>query len=220
MSVYEAEKIYPDISTPSAPPLDDVESNTFRLKNISEIENFLAREIIERDRLCKKFNRYTQALNYVDQGLLAGTIICTGGGLTTILTGIGTPAAIVFGSLGLLAVITQGILNKTAQVYLQKAQKHHDIRLAAQTVLDGISINISKAIEDGHIDHLEYQKIVQEKQRYLAIKNQIRTKVKKMIKNITQEQREEILRQGRQEGREDFLKQIANSSGIRHVNAI
>ena len=40
-----------------------------------------------------------------------------------------------------------------------------------------------------------------------------------MIKNITQEQREEILKQGRQEGREDFLKQIANSSGIRHVNA-
>ena len=219
MSVYEAEKIYPDISTPSAPStLEDVESNTFRLKNITEIENFLAREIIERDRLCKKFKRYTQVLNYVDQGLLAGTIICTGGGLTTILTGIGTPAAIVFGSLGLLSVITQGILNKTAikdpfpsqvkycniMFYIQKAQKHHDIRLAAQTVLDGISINISKAIEDGHIDHLEYQKIVQEKQRYFAIKNQIRTKVKKMIKNITQEQREEILRQGRQEGREDF----------------
>ena len=223
MSVYEVEKIYPDISTPSAPSaLDDdnnIKSNTFRLKNINEIENFLAREIIERDHLCKKFKRYTQALNYIDQGLLAGTIICTGGGLTTTLTGIGTPAAIAFGSLGLLSVITQGILNKTAQVYTKKAQKHHDIRLAAQTILDGISINISKAIEDGHIDHLEYQKIVQEKQRYLAIKNQILTKVKKMIKNITQEQREEILKQGRQEGREDFLKQIANSSGIQHVNA-
>ena len=173
--------------------------------------------MIERDLLCKKFKRYTQALNYIDQGLLAGTIIYTGGGLTTILTGIGTPAAIVFGSLGLLSVITQGILNKTAQVYTKKAQKHHDIRLAAQTILDGIYI--SKAIEDGHIDHLECQKIVQEKQRYLAIKNQIRTKVKKMIKNITQEQREEILRQSRQEGREDFLKQIANSSSIQHVNA-
>ena len=30
--------------------------------------------------------------------------------------------------------------------------------------------------------------------------------VKNMIKNITQEQREEILRQGRQEGRENFFK--------------
>ena len=55
MSVYEAEKIYPDISVSSAPPLDD-ESNTFRLKNITEIESFLNKEIIERDRLCKKFN--------------------------------------------------------------------------------------------------------------------------------------------------------------------
>ena len=71
MSVYEVEKIYPDISTPSAPSaLDDdnnIESNRFRLKNINEIENFLAREMIECDRLCKKFKRYTQALNYIDQ---------------------------------------------------------------------------------------------------------------------------------------------------------
>ena len=70
----------------------------------------------------------------------------------------------------MLSVITQGILNKTAQVYIQKAQKHHDIRLAAQTILDGISINISKAIEDGHIDHLEYQKIVQEKTTLFSYK--------------------------------------------------
>ena len=44
MSVYEVEKIYPDISTPSAPSAFDddnnIESNTFRLKNINEIENF------------------------------------------------------------------------------------------------------------------------------------------------------------------------------------
>ena len=136
-----------------------------------------------------------------------------------VLTGIGTPAAIAFGSIGLLAVITQGVLNKTAQIYTKKSMKHHDIQLAAQTILDGISLLISKSVEDGHISQNEYQKIVQEKQRYLAIKLQIRKRTKKLVNAITQEQREEILKQGRREGKQAFLKQIANSSDIQPVNA-
>ena len=60
--------------------------------------------------------------------------------------------------------------------------------LAAQIVLDGISINILKAIEDGCISIiLNIKKLYKKKQSYLAIKNQIHTKVKKIIKNITQE---------------------------------
>ena len=34
------------------------------------------------------------------------------------------------------------------------------------------------------------------------------------------EQREELLEQERKEGKEDFLQKIANTSGIRGVNAI
>ena len=86
-----------------------------------------------------------------------------GGGITSVLTGIGTPAAIAFGSIGLLTVITQGVLNRTAQIYTKKSQKHHDIQLAAQTILDGISLLISKAVEDGHISQNEYQKITRRK---------------------------------------------------------
>ena len=80
-------------------------------------------------------------------GLLAGTIICTGGGITSVLTGIGTPISIAFGTIGLLTVITQGVLNRTAQIYTKKSQKHHDIQLAAQTILDGISLQISKPLK-------------------------------------------------------------------------
>ena len=220
MSVYENDNqktIYPHI--PSAPSIVDDESNTYKLKKITEIEEFLAKEIIKRDRLSKKFQRAVQALVYIDHGLLAGTIICAGGGITSVLTGVGTPAAIAFGSIGILAVITEGVLNKTVQIYTKKSKKHHDIQLAAQTILDGISLQISKAIEDSNISNDEYKKILQEKQRYLVLKNQIRIKVKKMVNTITQEQREDILKQGREEGKQAFLKQIANSSGIQPVNA-
>ena len=109
MSVYETDhkSIYPHIA--SAPSLEDDEStNTYRLKKITEIENFLANEIIERDRLSKKFKRGAQALVYIDHGLLAGTIICTSGGLASVLTGIGTPAAIAFAGIGLFDCYCRG----------------------------------------------------------------------------------------------------------------
>ena len=34
------------------------------------------------------------------------------------------------------------------------------------------------------------------------------------------EQREELLEQGREEGQEDFLRKIANTSGIQGISAI
>ena len=48
----------------------------------------------------------------------------------------------------------------------------------------------------------------------------IRSLAKAKVKEITKEQREEILEQGRKEGKEDFLRKIANSSGTQGVNAI
>ena len=48
------------------------------------------------------------------------------------------------------------------------------------------------------------------------IKKQAKTKVRQ----ITKEQREELLELGRKEGKEDFLRRIANTSDIQGVNAI
>ena len=39
------------------------------------------------------------------------------------------------------------------------------------------------------------------------------------MKEITKEQRKEILEQGRKEGKESFLRKIGNSSGIQGANA-
>ena len=89
MSVYETDQknIYPHIASAPSIDVDHDESNAYKLKKISEIENFLANEIIERDRLYKKFKRGEQALVYINHGVLAGTIICSSGGITSVLTG-------------------------------------------------------------------------------------------------------------------------------------
>ena len=73
-------------------------------------------------------------------------------------------------------------------------------------------------MQDGDISPTEFHKVLQEVEKYLKadIRNQARTK----IKEITKEQREEILEQGSKEGKEDFLQKIANTSGIQGANAI
>ena len=61
---------------------------------------------------------------------------------------------------------------------------------------------------------------MQEVEKYRRLKADIRNQGKAKVKEITKEQREEILEQGRKEGKEDFLRKIANSSGTQGVNAI
>ena len=58
---------------------------------------------------------------------------------------------------------------------------------------------------------------MQEVEKYRRLKADIRNQAKAKVKEITKEQ---ILEQGRKEGKEDFLRKIANTSGIQGANAI
>ena len=57
-------------------------------------------------------------------------------------------------------------------------------------------------------------------EKYRKLKSNIRDQAKAKIKQITKEQREELLEQERKEGKEDFLRKIANTSGIQGVSGI
>ena len=75
-------------------------------------------------------------------------------------------------------------------------------------------------MQGGDISSIEFHKVLQEVQKYRKLKDDIRNWAKAKVKQITKEQREEILEQGRKEGKEDFLRKIANTSGTQGVNAI
>ena len=107
----------------------------------------------------------------------------------------------------------------TQKILASKAKKHEKIKTLAESKLDTISGIVSKAVEDSHISHQEYQLILKEIEHYRKIKEQIRTKSKKTTDAITAEQREEILRQGREEGKQAFLQKIAASSVTPPVSA-
>ena len=75
-------------------------------------------------------------------------------------------------------------------------------------------------MQDGDISPTEFHKILQEVEKYRKLKADIRHQAKAKTKEITKEQREEILEQGRKEGKEDFLRKIPITSGIQGANAI
>ena len=217
MALYDtkSERIYPVL--PSAPEDD---GSLHRLKTIKEIEAFLNDEVITRSRLHKKFKRCRVFTNYINHGLATTTVIASAGGIGSILSGLGAPIAIALGAVGITATLAQGITKRLESIYNTKSQKHNDICVIAQTILDGITISISKAIQDGTIDHSEFQKIGEEKQRYLTRKQEIRSKAKKVVSKITKAQREEILEVGRKEGREEVAKKLVKDLDIQHVPVI
>ena len=213
-SVYETEKLYPQIPA-SAPPDDE----SYRLKKIDELEKFLRSEVESRDKLTKQFKRRATALTISDTFVITAITALEVASIVTLTTGIGMPISVVLASTGLLLGLGSVVSHKTQKIFNSKAKKHDKIKTLAESKLDTISGLVSKAVEDSQIDHQEYLLILKEVEHYRTMKEEIRTKSKKTTDAITAEQREKILKQGREEGQQAFLAKIAASSDTQPVSA-
>ena len=152
--------------------------------------------------------------------MITATVISGSGSIAALATAVGLPVSIALGGVTLCLSLATAITRITNKLFDEKVKKHDKITVLAQTKLDSIHDTISKAINDGHIDPTEFQRIIQEKQRYLLLKEQIRKKTKRITDSINDEQRQAILDQGRKEGRNDFLRQIGNTLDTPRANAI
>ena len=74
-------------------------------------------------------------------------------------------------------------------------------------------------MQDGEVSFIEFHNVLQEEEKYLKHKADIRNQAKAKATQISREQLEEFLEQGRKEGK-DFLRKIANIPDIEGVNAI
>ena len=116
--------------------------------------------------------------------------------------------------------------NKTSKIYPElnptapQEPKTYAIKLLFKSKLDSIANIISQAIQDGHISFIVFHKVFQKVEKYLKLKVDIRNQTKAKVKQITKEQREELLEQGRKKGKEGFLRKTVNTSGVQVVNVI
>ena len=163
----------------------------------------------------KRFNTIT---GIVDTGLIRSTVITGGISISAFSSDVGLPVGIALSGTSLLLSVATAITRKSFKTFTVKQEKQDAIKLLAQTKLDSISNIISQAMQDGDISPTEFDKVLQEVEKFRRLKADIRNQAKAKVKEITKEQREEILEQGRKEGKEDFLRKIANMSGTQGVN--
>ena len=82
-----------------------------------------------------------------------------------------------------------------------KAEKHLKFKMLASAKLDTIKTYVSKALVDNHISNDEFNLIMEELNKYKAMKEEIRNNSKKKLK---EEEEQSLIEKGRQEARESF----------------
>ena len=213
----QPKKLYPslpnDRKPPSAPAMElreinnnTVDGHTYRLKVIADVQKFLETEISKRDAFSKKYFRVARIVSNIDSVLITITLGSGIAGAVLLSTVVAAP--IVLGleigaaTTGLISLLSNTVVKKTTV----KAEKHLKIKMLASAKLDTIASHISKAMMDNHISDDEFKLIMEELNKYKAMKEEIRNNTKKKLK--TEEEEESLIERGRQEARESFRKLV------------
>ena len=213
------EKIYPELPTireqPTAPNVvnggSDDRGHSYRLKIIREVQEFLEEEIKNREAFSKKYFRIAKVVNIVDNALITITIGAEGTSAVLLSTGVGAPFALAFGISGVVTGAISLIGNIFSKKATTKAEKHLKIKTLAMAKLDTIASHISKAMMDNFISDEELKLIMEEMNKYKALKEEVRNNTKKKLKT---EEEESLIEKGRQEARESFRRLVEKNKTI------
>ena len=213
------EKIYPTLPTireqPTAPNVvnggSDDRGHSYWLKIIREVQEFLEEEIKNRDAFSKKYFRIAKVVNMIDNALITITIGAEGTGAVLLSTGVGAPFALALGISGVVTGAISLIGNIFSKKATTKAEKHLKIKTLAMAKLDTIASHVSKAMMDDFISDEEFKLIMEEMNKYKALKEEVRNNTKKKLKT---EEEESLIEKGRQEARESFRRLVEKNKTI------
>ena len=214
------ENLYPTLpSIREAPTAPDIElremgndqGHTYRLKVISDVQKFLEEEINKRDAFSKKYFRVSKIINITDSVLAGITFLAEAAGAVLLSTGVGAPIALGLGISGAATGAIFIIGNIVGRKTTTKAEKHLKIKILASSKLNTIASHISKAMMDNYISDDEFKLIMEELNKYKAMKEEIRNNTKKKLKA---EEEESLIERGRQEARESFRKLVEKNKTI------
>ena len=211
------DKIYPTLPTiresPTAPDIELTEmdqGHSCRLKLTTDVQKFLETEISKREAFSKKYFRVARIVSNIDSVLIGITICAEGAGAVLLATGVGSPIALGLGigvATGAISLLGNIAVKKTTI----KAEKHLKIKIAASAKLDMIVSHISKAMMDNYVSDEEFKLIMEELNKYKAMKEEIRSNTKKKLKT---EEEESLIERGRQEARESFRRLVEKNKTL------
>ena len=213
------DKIYPTLPAireqPTAPNVvnggSDDRGHSYRLNVIRDIQKFFEEEIKNREAFSKKYFRIAKVVNIVDNALITITIGAEGTSAVLLSTGVGAPFALALGISGVVTGAISLIGNIFSKKATTKAEKHLKIKTLAMAKLDTIASHVSKAMMDDFISDEEFKLIMEEMNKYKALKEEVRINTKKKLKT---EEEESLIEKGRQEARESFRKLVEKNKTI------
>ena len=219
MTEMKEKDLYPTLpSIREAPTAPDIElremgndqGHTYRLKVISDVQTFLE-EVSKRDAFSKKYFRVSKIISITDSVLAGITFLAEAAGAVLLSTGVGAPIALGLGISGAATGAIFIIGNIVGRKTTTKAEKHLKIKILASSKLNTIASHISKAMMDNYISDDEFKLIMEEMNKYKAMKEEIRNNTKKKLKA---EEEESLIERGRQEARESFRKLVEKNKTI------
>ena len=151
------------------------EQTKFRLSEIIGIENYFYQEINQRKSCSKKLSKYVAVFDYIDQALIVLSATSGGVSIISFTSIVGASVGIARASLTLFFSLTTGITKKLLNITRKKKKKHDKILMLAKSKLNSIETLISQALIDMDISHEEIVTIVNEKDKYENMKDNLRS---------------------------------------------
>ena len=148
--------------------------NKYRIDEINKIRDYFNDEIKERKDIIKKLNRYIVSFDYLDKIFI--TLSASFGTLSiaSYASVVGLPVGSAGSSLTLIFTVCTGISKSLLKVTKKRKKKHNKIIVLAKNKLNTIDTLLSSALNDSKISHEEFTNIIDEKNIYEKIKENIK----------------------------------------------
>ena len=199
----EENKIYPNLHDPQLP------SDSFRLQQISEIKKFFENEIEFRRSIYSKYKKAFNVINGIIHSLNVVSVASASVTITSLAGIITAPVAIGLGGVTIAGALLSTGLSVKKKDILKKIEKHEKISTTAISKLNTINDLVSKALTDSKISPEEFTLILQEKEKYLALKNSIRKKQRESDRNIDVETlKKTFLEEGKKLAQTEMLEKL------------
>ena len=146
----------------------------FRLNEINKIKAYFNLEIKERKEINKKLSKYIIVFDsaykiFVTLSASFGTL-----SLVSHATIVGIPVGTARSSLTAVFSLTIGIVKKLLNITRKKKKTHNKIIILAKNKLNNIETLISQSLIDLAISHEDFQKSIDEKEKYERMKENIK----------------------------------------------
>ena len=154
--------------------LELTDINKYRLNEMNKIKEYFNNEINERKNIINKLNKYIVNFDHADKIFI---VLSTSFGTLSIAshaTVIVIPVGITGAYLTLIFTISTGINKSLLQLTKKKKKNHNKIMVLAKNKLNMIDTLLSSALNDSKISYEEFSNIINEKNMYENMKENIK----------------------------------------------